>query len=60
MNHIQPLRGFLSLFQSRAAREAQARREARRLREQARTERLEVWNGETFVPHLKSKGLLIV
>lgn len=60
MNHIQSLRSFLNLFKSRAAREAQARREARRLREQARTERLEVWNGETFVPHLKSKGLLIV
>lgn len=59
-NLTQRLHGLLNLFKSRAAREAQAKREARRLREQARTERLEAWNGKTYVPHLKSKGLLIV
>ena len=56
----QRLQRILNLFKSRAARQAQARREARRLREQALTERLEAWDGKGFAPNPKSKGLLIV
>lgn len=40
--------------------EAEALKEARRSAAEARIERLEKWNGHTYVPCQGSKGLLIV